>query len=165
MSAVVEPGLSELDRRVSTSGRLRATTDADRGCRRVASSAWARPATRTAACASTTSLARRPRSASFCEPRTSYHVVCIRSTVLPGTIESMRHPVARAALGQEGGTRLRRLHESRVSPRRIVDQGLLRSAVHDHRRNRRPQRRRHRAAVRRSFRRQSSGLSSAWPRW
>jgi GDP-mannose 6-dehydrogenase len=90
-SAVVEPGLTELVNRGVTSKKLRATADG------------IEDADLSLVCVGTPSnengslhLGYVARAAAeigtFLRTRTPYHVVCIRSTVLPGTIESLVIP-------------------------------------------------------------------------
>jgi GDP-mannose 6-dehydrogenase len=101
-SAVVEPGLSDLINQGVASGRLRATVDqiADADISLV--------------CVGTPSnengslcLDYIARAASqigeFLKTAASYHVVCIRSTVLPGTIGSVVVPLLEQHSGKKAG--------------------------------------------------------------
>jgi GDP-mannose 6-dehydrogenase len=91
-SAVVEPGLTDLINRGVASGKLRATTDA------------IDDADLSLVCVGTPSnengslhmdyVARAAADiGDFLRTRVPYHVVCIRSTVLPGTVASLVIPI------------------------------------------------------------------------
>ena len=103
----------------------------------------------TAASTSRISPASASRSARPCSTEQAYHVVVIRSTVLPGTTHETVIPDARTNLGQALRHRLRRLGQPGVSPRGERRQGHPASAAD----SRRPQscrrRRRNSRALRR----------------
>ena len=99
---VVEPGLSELIHRTVRSGRLRATTGV------------AEPASISMVCVGTPSsdngslsLTYVSRAAEqigdFLRRDDAYHVVCIRSTVLPGTVGTHLLPILERHSGKRAG--------------------------------------------------------------
>lgn len=101
-SAVVEPGLTELIRCGVSSGRLRATTDS------------VEPADVSLVCVGTPSnengslcLDYVSRAAAqigdFLRSIDAYHVVCVRSTVLPGTVEGILMPLLERHSGKNAG--------------------------------------------------------------
>jgi GDP-mannose 6-dehydrogenase len=102
LSAVVEPGLSELVHQAVESGRLRASTDG------------AEDADVSIVCVGTPSnengslcLEYVARAAAqigeFLSTRHAYHVVCVRSTVLPGTVEGVVIPALERHSGKKAG--------------------------------------------------------------
>jgi GDP-mannose 6-dehydrogenase len=102
LSPVLEPGLPELMRETVDSGRLRATLDGPED------------ADVSIVCVGTPSnengslcLDHVGRAAEqigrFLGSRSSYHVVCIRSTVLPGTSETMVAPLLERHSGKTAG--------------------------------------------------------------
>ena len=102
LSAVVEPGLSELVNAGVAAGKLRASTEA------------AENADVSMVCVGTPSnengslrLDYVARAASqigdFLKQAPSYHVVCVRSTVLPGTVEGMVVPLLEQQSGKKAG--------------------------------------------------------------
>src|SRR4029453_7649218 len=90
-SSVVEPGLSELINRSVVSGRLRATTnnigDAD-----VSLGCVGPPGGDNGSLCLDFVRRATAQIGKFLRLRESYHVVCIRSTVLPGTVEGVVIP-------------------------------------------------------------------------
>ncbi len=103
VSAVVEPGLTDLIRAGVTAGKLRATTDTiDEsrrldGLRRNAEQRKRQPLPRYVA-------SQRQDIGAFLRARQSYHVVIIRSTVLPGTVEGFVIPILERHSGKKAGT-------------------------------------------------------------
>jgi len=102
MSSVVEPGLSELINRAVTGGTLRATT------------AGIEDAELSLVCVGTPSnengslcldyVARASAQiGTFLRTVDYYHVVCVRSTVLPGTVESVVVPLLEEHSGRRAG--------------------------------------------------------------
>jgi GDP-mannose 6-dehydrogenase len=102
LSAVVEPGLSDLIGCGVKSGKLRATVD------------QVEDADVSIVCVGTPSndngslcldyLARAAAQiGEFLKGKTSYHVVCVRSTVLPGTIETLVIPALEQHSGRQAG--------------------------------------------------------------
>src|SRR5437867_9001962 len=102
VSAVVEPGLSELVHHGVAAGRLRATTDR------------AEDADVSIVCVGTPSnengslcLEYIARAAAqigeFLNKRHAYHVVCVRSTVLPGTVEGVVIPALERHSSKKAG--------------------------------------------------------------
>jgi len=102
LSAVVEPGLSDLIACGVKSGKLRATCD------------QVEDADVSIVCVGTPSnengslcldyLARAAAQiGEFLKGKTSYHVVCVRSTVLPGTIETLVIPALEQHSGRRAG--------------------------------------------------------------
>ena len=99
-------------------------------------SASARRARRTAPSTSATSAVSASRSAKPCATSAAFHVVVMRSTVLPGTMGERGDPGARARIRQAGRQGLRRVHQPRVPARRHGDPRLLPSAEDRDRRDR-----------------------------
>jgi GDP-mannose 6-dehydrogenase len=101
-SAVVEPGLSELISSSVASGRLRATTgqaeDAD-----VSMVCVGTPSNENGSLCLDYVARAAAQIGEFLRNRDSYHVVCIRSTVLPGTVESMVVPLLEQHSGRKAG--------------------------------------------------------------
>ena len=130
-SPIVEQGLDELIRDSAANGRLRATTEHGGGGRRHRPVALCvgTPSRRTAASISRYLERVCEQIGEALKDKADYHVVVVRSTVLPGTTHERRDPGARADLGQEIRRRLRRDGESRVPARGHGDQGLPPSAA------------------------------------
>lgn len=102
LSAVVEPGLSDLIRDGVASGKLRATTsdirDAD-----VSMVCVGTPSNENGSlCLDYVCRAMAPIG-SFLRSTAGYHVVCIRSTVLPGTVEGVLIPLLEQHSGKKAG--------------------------------------------------------------
>ena len=98
---VIEPGLPELIESGRASQKLRATTgnaeDAD-----VSMVCVGTPSNENGSSAWTISSVRRPRSATSCVTR-GYHTVSVRSTILPGTIQSQIIPILERQSGKVAG--------------------------------------------------------------
>ena len=131
-SPIVEPGLDELIRdsasRTAGCARRPSTAEAVRDTD-LSLSASARRAARTAASTSRISNASASRSARRCKDKDDYHVVVVRSTVLPGTTHDVVIPALERDVGQEVRRRLRRLGQPRVPARRHRAQGLPQAAA------------------------------------
>jgi GDP-mannose 6-dehydrogenase len=101
-SSVVEPGLSELINRSVVSGRLRATTnnigDAD-----VSLVCVGTPSEDNGSLCLDFVRRATAQIGKFLRLRESYHVVCIRSTVLPGTVEGVVIPILEEHSGKKAG--------------------------------------------------------------
>ena len=101
-SAVVEPGLSELISSGVASSRLRATTgqaeDAD-----VSMVCVGTPSNENGSLCLDYVARAAAQIGEFLRDRTGYHVVCIRSTVLPGTVEGMVIPLLEQHSGRKAG--------------------------------------------------------------
>ncbi|HEX8475830.1 MAG TPA: UDP-glucose/GDP-mannose dehydrogenase family protein [Pyrinomonadaceae bacterium] len=104
-SPIVEAGIGELIAEVKTAGRLRATTDAAEAVRRTEMSL---------VCVGTPSHANGSLNLSYIErvceeigaalrEKRERHTVVVRSTMLPGTIESLVVPVLETASGKKAG--------------------------------------------------------------
>ena len=166
-SPIVEKGLDELIRDNAANGRLRATTTHRGGGRRHRPVAdlrrHAEPPERQPGPHATWS-ASASRSARRSQDKDAYHVVVVRSTVLPGTTHDVVIPALERTSGKKYGDRLRRHGESRVPARGHGDQGLPQAAADAGRPQLQVRRRsRPRRSTRRS-RRRSSPPASAPPR-
>lgn len=103
VSAVVEPGLTDLIRAGVTAGKLRATTDtideAD-----VSMVCVGTPSNENGSLCLDHVASAAEDIGAFLRARPSYHVVIIRSTVLPGTVESFVIPILERHSGKKAGT-------------------------------------------------------------
>jgi GDP-mannose 6-dehydrogenase len=101
-SAVVEPGLAELINSGVSSGRLRATTrdaeDAD-----VSMVCVGTPSNDNGSLCLDYVARAASQIGAFLENGSGYHVVCIRSTVLPGTVEGTVLPLLEQSSGRKAG--------------------------------------------------------------
>jgi GDP-mannose 6-dehydrogenase len=101
-SAVVEPGLAELISRGVSSERLRATTgpaeDAD-----VSMVCVGTPSNENGSLCLDYVARAAAQIGEFLKSRDGYHVVCIRSTVLPGTVEGVVVPLLEQHSGRKAG--------------------------------------------------------------
>src|SRR6266436_10295181 len=92
VSAVVEPGLSDLIHRGVADNRLRATTDtiddAD-----ISMICVGTPSNENGSLCLDHVADAAAEIGAFLRARASYHVVCLRSTVLPGTVEGFVIPI------------------------------------------------------------------------
>ena len=164
LSTVIEPGLEELIAGAVTSGKLRAATQAEPG------------AELSLVCVGTPSNENGSLGLDFVTRAAAqigeslacakaYHVVCVRSTVLPGTVEGVLIPVLEKHFGPQGRPRFRGLHESGVPARGVVHPRLQRAAVHDRRRAGSGQRGRRRVAVLEPARARPAHADWPTPRW
>jgi len=102
ISPVVEPGLSELIRRGAASGRLCATTGAADGAD-ISLVCVGTPSNENGSLSLTQVSRATEQIGDFLRTRRPYHVVCIRSTVLPGTIDSHVVPMLEHRSGKRAG--------------------------------------------------------------
>ena len=165
-SPIVEPGLGELLQQGVRSGKLRATTSTADAINSTDLSlvCVGTPSRRNGSLDLTYLIRVCEEIGTVLRDKPSYHVVVIRSTVLPGHDARARHSGARADVGQEVRRRLRRLGQSRVPARRHGAQGLPRAAAHAGRTQPRGGRRRRPRRSTRTSRRRSSAPASATPR-
>jgi GDP-mannose 6-dehydrogenase len=102
VSSVVEPGLTELIGAAVTSGKLRAAPEGDRGAQ-LSMVCVGTPSNENGSLCldyvrrAATQIGRSLSSAA------AYHVVCVRSTVLPGTVESVVVPLLEEHSGLQAG--------------------------------------------------------------
>jgi GDP-mannose 6-dehydrogenase len=101
-SAVVEPGLSELISSSVASGRLRATTGQAEGAD-VSMVCVGTPSNENGSLCLDYVARAAAQIGEFLRNGDSYHVVCIRSTVLPGTVEGMVVPLLEQHSGRKAG--------------------------------------------------------------
>jgi len=103
VSAVVEPGLTDLIRAGVTAGKLRATTDTiDESD--VSMVCVGTPSNENGSLCLDHVASAAEDIGAFLRARQSYHVVIIRSTVLPGTVESFVIPILERHSGKKAGT-------------------------------------------------------------
>ena len=103
VSAVVEPGLTDLIRAGVTAGKLRATTDAiDESD--VSMVCVGTPSNENGSLCLDHVASAAEDIGAFLRARQSYHVVIIRSTVLPGTVEGFVIPILERHSGKKAGT-------------------------------------------------------------
>ena len=102
LSPVVEPGLSELIRGAVASGKLRATsneiTDAD-----ISFVCVGTPSNDNGSLSLTYISRAVEQIGDYLRTTSRYHVVCVRSTVLPGTVESHVIPILEQHSGKTAG--------------------------------------------------------------
>ena len=101
-SAVVEPGLGELIGRGVSSGLLRATTERPEGAD-VSMVCVGTPSNENGSLCLDYVTRAAAQIGEFLKTCGAYHVVCIRSTVLPGTVESTVIPVLENCSGRKAG--------------------------------------------------------------
>src|SRR5207249_4351192 len=102
VSAVVEPGLSELVNRGVACNRLRATTDAIDDAE-VSIVCVGTPSNENGSLCLEYIVRAAAQIGGFLKKRHSYHVVCVRSTVLPGTVEGVVIPALERHSGKKAG--------------------------------------------------------------
>ena len=101
-SAVVEPGLAELIGREMSSGRLRATSDAVESAD-VSMVCVGTPSNENGSLCLDYVARASAQIGAFLKDTRQYHVVCIRSTVLPGTVEGTVLPLLEQHSGLKAG--------------------------------------------------------------
>jgi GDP-mannose 6-dehydrogenase len=101
-SAVVEPGLSELISSGVASKKLRATVNGSEGAD-VSMVCVGTPSNENGSLCLTYVARAASQIGAFLKIATAYHVVCIRSTVLPGTVESVVIPILEECSGRKAG--------------------------------------------------------------
>jgi GDP-mannose 6-dehydrogenase len=101
-SAVVEPGLEELIRAGVSSGRLRATTSAPEDAD-VSMICVGTPSNDNGSLCLDYVTRAAAQIGEFLKGRDAYHVVCVRSTVLPGTVEGLVVPLLEQHSGRRAG--------------------------------------------------------------
>lgn len=101
-SAVVEPGLEELIGAGVSSGRLRATTSAPEDAD-VSMICVGTPSNDNGSLCLDYVARAAAQIGEFLKGRDAYHVVCVRSTVLPGTVEGLVVPLLEQHSGRRAG--------------------------------------------------------------
>ena len=101
-SAVVEPGLGELISAGVTAGTLRATTDAPEAAD-VSMICVGTPSNENGSLCLDYVKRAAVQIGQFLATADSYHVVCVRSTVLPGTVEGVVVPLLEQHSGRQAG--------------------------------------------------------------
>jgi GDP-mannose 6-dehydrogenase len=101
-SAVVEPGLSDLINCGVAAGRLRATTDAIENADLSMVCVGTPSNENGSLCLDYVTRAAR-QIGDFLKSAGAYHVVCVRSTVLPGTVEGVIVPLLEGHSGKKAG--------------------------------------------------------------
>jgi GDP-mannose 6-dehydrogenase len=101
-SAVVEPGLSELINAGVVSGKLRATVDQIEDAD-VSMVCVGTPSNENGSLGLHFVTRAMAQIGEFLKARSAYHVVCIRSTVLPGTLTSLVVPALEQHSGKKAG--------------------------------------------------------------
>ena len=148
-SPIVEPGLDDLLARGVADGRIRATLDTADAVQSSEVSLL---------CVGTPSRKNGSLDLSYLErvseqigaalrDKAAYHVVVVRSTVLPGTTHDVVIPAIERDSGQEVRRRLRRIGQPRVPARRHGAEGLPEAAAHAGRAQSRGRRQRHDRAL------------------
>jgi len=102
VSAVVEPGLSELVNRGVACNRLRATTDTIEDAD-VSIVCVGTPSNENGSLCLEYITRAAAQIGEFLAERNSYHLVCIRSTVLPGTVNGLVIPILEQHSGKKAG--------------------------------------------------------------
>ena len=102
MGPVLEPGLPELIRETVGSGRLRATLDGPADAD-VSIVCVGTPSNENGSLCLDYVARAVEQIGTFMQSRDAYHVVCIRSTVLPGTCEAMVVPLLERYSGKSAG--------------------------------------------------------------
>ena len=102
-SAVVEPGLSELIGQGVAAGRLRATTDAAHRDADVSMICVGTPSNDNGSLCLDYVTRAATQIGGLLTERQSYHVVCVRSTVLPGTVQRVVIPLLEQHSGKVAG--------------------------------------------------------------
>jgi GDP-mannose 6-dehydrogenase len=104
LSPVLEPGLPELIAEVVRSGKLRATSGAlDEADADLSMICVGTPSNENGSLCLDYVRRAVQQIGEFIAARQTYHVVCIRSTVLPGTTESLVIPVLEETSGKKAG--------------------------------------------------------------
>jgi GDP-mannose 6-dehydrogenase len=101
-SAVVEPGLAELIEQGVASGRLQASTDVN-GVADVSMVCVGTPSNENGSLCLDYVTRAASQIGDFLRNTGSYHVVCVRSTVLPGTVEGVVIPLLESHSGKKAG--------------------------------------------------------------
>jgi GDP-mannose 6-dehydrogenase len=102
VSTVVEPGLSELIGEGVASGKLRASTESDDGAD-VSIVCVGTPSNENGSLCLDYVARASAQIGEVLRRKAAYHVVCIRSTVLPGTIETLVIPALELHSGKKAG--------------------------------------------------------------
>ena len=125
-SPIVEPGIERLIAEAVSAGRLRATDDCAQAVRESSISlvCVGTPSNHNGSLDLTYIKRVCQRDWRSHSDEIDFHVVAIRSTMLPGSIERVVIPALEVGFREKGGARFRRRHQPRVLARRQLDQGL-----------------------------------------